>query len=69
MSAGFNGFLFVELRNLLDLSKIQNPEPDFEVDPVEELRHGDAEVVSESLALLGFVGDSLCQGFGDLPDQ
>ena len=69
LSTRFNGLLFVELGNVLDLSQVKNPHSDLDISPVEELGNGDAEVVSKEFALPGFAGDTVGQRLGYLLDQ
>ena len=69
LSTRFNGLLFVELGNVLDLSQVKNPHSDLDISPVEELGNGDAEVVSKEFALPGSAGDAVGQRLGYLLDQ
>ncbi len=69
LSSGFNGLLLVELGNGLNLSQVEDPHPDLDVDPVKELRHRDAKVFSKDSALPGSTGDAVGQRLRDLFDQ
>jgi hypothetical protein len=51
LSPSFYGLLLVQLRDVLDFSEVEDPHPDLDVGPVEELGDGDAEVVPEDFAL------------------
>ena len=69
LSSSFDGLLFVELGDVLNLSQIKNPHSDLDISPVEELGYGDAKIVPEDLALPGSAGDAVGQRLGYLLDQ